>query len=90
MAGEDYAGLNQSRKRARTRNNNIFNGVFREKLMDMYETTYNENQNKYTFDTYKFGLVDFWPKSNKLYVRRWNKYFENGRGFMYKHMINGS
>lgn len=88
MAGEDYSGLNDARKRARTQNNNLFNGIFKDKLMELYKTTYNEHLNKYTFDTQKFGLVDYYPKKNKLYVRRWNKYFDNGRGFIYKHMIN--
>lgn len=87
MASEDWEGMRIARKKDRAHNENLFDNEAKEKLIEMYDTKYNENQNKYTFDTFKFGLVDYFPRRNKLYIRKWNKYLYNGLAFIKKHMI---
>jgi hypothetical protein len=47
-----------------------------------------EYNNKYTIDTYsEFGVLDFFPKANKILIRKDNKWIKPGLQWIIKNLI---
>ena len=59
-------------------------------LKNGYEVSYDDN-GKYTIDTDSqeemYGIVDFFPKANKLLIRKKNKWIKPGNKWLLKNLI---
>jgi|SRR5690606_23066763 len=53
------------------------------KLKEKYSIVYNPNMERYTFEVKESGIIDFYPKANKLLIRKLNKWYFPGS----KHLI---
>lgn len=53
-----------------------------------YYTECNETYTKYTINITieQFGIIDFFPKKNKVLIRKDNKWLENGRNWLIKNL----
>jgi TPP-dependent 2-oxoacid decarboxylase len=52
---------------------------YKDKLLQAgYNLTEFESQGKFTIEPTKFGVVDFYPKSNKILIRKNNKWITGG------------
>lgn len=52
---------------------------YKEKLLNSgYNLTEFEAQGKFTIEPTKFGIVDYYPKSNKVLIRKENKWITGG------------
>ena len=70
----------------------IYNKALREKRLERFETYLEqlekagyemlENNHKYTIDTdtqeIKFGIIDYFPKANKVLIRKDNRWIKPG------------
>ena len=45
-------------------------------------------EHKYTLTTPQFGTIDFWPKSNKVLIRKKNKYIPSGLKWLVANLLN--
>jgi hypothetical protein len=45
-----------------------------------------EIQGKYTFTTEKYGVIDFFPKANKVLIRKENNWHQMGLSWLIKHL----
>ena len=59
------------------------------KSVKVIDITHYEAQGKYmiTTDT-KFGIVDYYPKANKILIRKDNDWILGGMTWLYKNLIN--
>lgn len=52
---------------------------YKEKLIQAgYDITEYVSQGKFTIEPTNFGIVDYYPKSNKILIRKQNKWIERG------------
>ena len=79
----------------------IYNKSLREKRLERFETylldlerqgyEIVENNHKYTIDTdtqeEKFGIVDYFPKANKLLIRKKNEWVKPGLAWIVKNLL---
>ncbi len=80
----DWEGIKKDTKDRRNRNIENFHNLKFEKLKEILG---NENCNyvstgKYTFNTEKYGTIDFFPASNKLLIRKNNKWIDSGHNIL--------
>jgi hypothetical protein len=56
-----------------------------------YDVAHIEEQGKYTIDTdiqeTKYGLVDYYPKANKILIRKQNKWIKPGLKWIIKNLL---
>jgi hypothetical protein len=55
-------------------------------LQEKFTVSHDQHTGKYTIDTSMYGVVDFFPKANKLLIRRSNKWLKPGLQWMIKHL----
>lgn len=55
-------------------------------LQDKYSVIHKDH--KYTITTQKFGIVDYFPKANKLLIRQDNKWIKPGLKFIINNFFN--
>lgn len=79
----------------------IYNKVLREKRLERFETylldlekqgyEIVENNHKYTIDTdtqeIKYGVIDYFPKANKVLIRKDNKWIKPGLNWIIKNLL---
>lgn len=62
------------------------------KLEELYTVIYEEHSHKYTIDTStvknKYGIIDFFPKGNKVLIRAKNKWKSPGLAWILKKLLN--
>jgi hypothetical protein len=64
---------------------------YRERLLkENYNLTEYEAQGKVTIYPTKFGIVDFYPKSNKILIRKENKWIAGGLRWIIGSLLNGN
>lgn len=63
-----------------------FEDTWLEKLEETHEVTKRSN-GSYTFDS-EFGIIDFFPKANKLLIRDKNQWKKPGLRFIVNKIIN--
>jgi hypothetical protein len=80
----------------------IYNKSLREKRLERFEThildlerqgyEIVENNHKYTIDTdtqeVKFGIIDYFPKANKVLIRKDNRWIKPGLNWILKNLLN--
>jgi len=78
----------------------IYNKALREKRLERFEShildlekkgyEIVENNHKYTIDTdtqeIKYGIIDYFPKANKLLIRKENKWIKPGLNWILKNL----
>ena len=63
---------------------------YKDKLLQAgYNLTEFEVQGKFTIEPTKFGIVDYYPKSNKVLIRKENKWITGGLRWIIGSLLNG-
>jgi len=63
---------------------------YKDKLLNAgYNLTEFEAQGKFTIKPTKFGIVDYYPKSNKVLIRKENKWITSGLRWIIGSLLNG-
>ena len=84
----DLAALGKYTKVIRAERKEKFEETWLEKLKEQTEVAKRDN-GSYTFDS-KYGIIDFFPKANKLLIRRQNKWKKPALKFIIRNILNGS
>lgn len=80
----------------------IYNKALREKRLERFETYLSdlekrgyeivEDNHKYTIDTdtqeIKFGIIDYFPKANKVLIRKKNKWVKPGLKWIIDNLLS--
>lgn len=82
----DLAYLGKSTKALRAERKEKFEETWLEKLQEQTEVTKRDN-GSYTFDS-KYGIIDFFPKANKLLIRKQNKWKKPALKFIIRNILN--
>lgn len=62
---------------------------YKEKLLELnYNISEFEAQGKFTIEPTEFGIVDFYPKSNKVLIRKENKWIKGGLRWIIVNLLN--
>lgn len=64
---------------------------FEEKLLPLLQEkfqVYERKNGSYTIDETKFGAIDYFPKANKLLIRKSNKWKTAGMKWMRENLLN--
>lgn len=60
-------------------------------LNKWYDVVYQPDHHKYTIDTdtqtNKYGVIDYFPKANKVLIRRTNKWIKSGLDWINKKLL---
>src|SRR5574344_1793187 len=63
---------------------------YKDKLLNNgYNLTEFESQGKFTIEPTKFGIIDYYPKSNKVLIRKENKWITGGLRWIIGGLLNG-
>ena len=63
---------------------------YKDKLLQAgYNLTEFKAQGKFTIEATKFGIVDYYPKSNKVLIRKENKWITGGLRWIIGSLLNG-
>ena len=63
---------------------------YKDKLLQKgYNLTEFETQGKFTIEPTKFGIIDYYPKSNKVLIRKENKWITGGLRWIIGSLLNG-
>jgi TPP-dependent 2-oxoacid decarboxylase len=63
---------------------------YKDKLLQAgYNLTEFESQGKFTIEPTKFGIIDYYPKSNKVLIRKENKWITGGLRWIIGGLLNG-
>ena len=82
----DLVYLGKITKVIRAERREKFEENWLEKLQEKTEVTERDN-GSYTFNS-KFGIIDFFPKANKLLIRNQNKWKNKALNFIINNIIN--
>lgn len=82
----DLSALGKYTKVLRAERKEKFEETWLEKLQEQTEVTKRDN-GSYTFNS-KYGMVDFFPKANKLLIRKQNKWMKPALNFIINNIIN--
>ena len=52
-----------------------------------YDVEYYEHSHRYTIYNTPFGDLDFYPKANKVLIRKDNKWIKPGLNWIYKNLL---
>ena len=83
----DLKALRKYTKVLRAERKEKFKETWLEKLQEQTKITKRKN-GSYTFDS-KYGLIDFFPKANKLLIRKQNKWKKPALKFIVRNILNG-
>ena len=88
----DFKALDLYTKSMREGRLERFEESYLPQLREKYDVVYDESNYKYTVDTdtqnNKYGVVDFFPKANKILIRRVNKWKKPGLQWIVKKLLN--
>lgn len=63
---------------------------YKEKLLQAgYNLTEFKSQGKFTIEPTTFGIIDYYPKSNKVLIRKENKWITGGLRWIIGSLLNG-
>ena len=63
---------------------------YKDKLLNSgYNLTEFEAQGKFTIEPTKFGIIDYYPKSNRVLIRKENKWITGGLRWIIGSLLNG-
>lgn len=75
----DFAAMARYRKEKREeRQVKFVNLPIFDKLKEKYPTSWDEDGTKFTFQATEYGTIDFFPKANKVLIRKENKWIWPG------------
>jgi len=83
----DLAALGKYTKVLRAERKEKFEETWLKKLQEQTKVTKRYN-GSYTFDS-KYGVIDFFPKANKLLIRKQNKWKKPALKFIVSNILNG-
>ena len=83
----DLAALGKYTKALKAERKEKVEETWIEKLQEQTEVTKRDN-GSYTFDS-KYGIIDFFPKANKLLIRKQNKWKKPALKFIVRNILNG-
>jgi hypothetical protein len=86
VEGNDFKAMSLHTKIIREDRAETFEENYLWQLQQMYSVIHDEHTGKYTIATQKYGVIDFFPKANKLLIRRSNKWLKPGLQWMIKHL----
>jgi len=82
----DLAALGKYTKAIREERKERFEEIWLEKLQEQTEIIKRDN-GSYTFNS-KYGIIDYFPKSNKLLIRNQNKWKKPALEFILRNLLN--
>lgn len=83
----DLKAMGLFKKKLRAERNERFEEEWLPKLLEVCSCEYHEQSNKYILDTVD-GVVDFYPKANKILIRKSNKWIQPGLKWIVTNIIN--
>lgn len=70
-------------KKIKREENLKFSEFFKDKLLAAgFNLTEHDDQGKITISPTEFGVIDFYPKANKVLIRKRNKWIHPGTSFL--------
>lgn len=83
----DFRALAIGGKAIREERNERFVEKMLPELKAKYEV-YERDNGSYTIDETPFGVIDYFPKANKVLIRKDNKWHDMGMKWMRKNLLN--
>ena len=80
----DLKALGISTKIIREERVQKFEDVWLSKLQEKCNVRHDPTSNRYTFELNGYGVMDFYPKANKLLIRKLNKWQQPGLQWLIK------
>lgn len=80
----DIKALALSTKIIREERSERFEDIWLERLQKKCNVIHDSDKGKYTFEFDKYGIIDFYPKSNNLLIRKLNKWHKPGLNWIIK------
>ena len=86
MAEEDndLKAMGIGKKLIRVERKERFEDGYLPKLEKKFKVTQDVLSGRYTFDSANHGVIDFYPKANKVLIRKLNKWIKPGLNWMIK------
>ncbi len=87
----DFAAMARYRKEKREeRQVKFVNSPVFDQLKDKYIMHWDDDATKFTVftDTEKHGTIDFFPKANRVLIRKENKWINSGLNWITKNLLN--
>ena len=64
---------------------------YKDKLLaEGFNLTEHEAQGKITIEPTNYGIVDYYPKANKILIRKYNKWITGGLRWIRSTLLNGN
>jgi len=63
-----------------------FEDFWLSKLKDKTSVIFEEQNGRYIFQIENKGIIDFYPKANKIHIRKTNKWIQPGLKWIIKHL----
>lgn len=83
----DYKGFNLEVKKSRQKRFKKF-GKYKDKLISAgYTVTFFEQQSKFSIEPSGFGVIDYYPKANRLLFRKENRWISDGLNWIYANLL---
>lgn len=83
----DLKALGIGKKVLREERNERFEDKYLEQIKSKYEVYGDANSGKYTIDDTEFGVIDFFPKANKILIRKENKWMTGGLKWIKENLL---
>lgn len=77
--------MNHTKNSRKKYNLNHWINVWMPKFSQMYDISEHVSGG-YTLETQEYGIVDYYPKSNKVLIRKDNEWISNGLDWMIKEL----
>lgn len=86
---DDFAAMRRYKEESTNGRISVFNEVYLDKLIAKGYVVTNPSVGKITIVTFSdYGVVDYFPKANKVLIRKYNEWVEGGNGWIRKKLIN--
>lgn len=83
----EYELLNIEIKKSRERRFKKFD-KYKDKLISAgYTVTFFEKQSKFSIEPSGFGVMDYYPKANRLLFRKDNRWISDGMNWIYANLL---
>jgi hypothetical protein len=83
----DFKYLNLEKKKTRAKRAERFDKLKKQLTDAGYEITEHPSQGKYTITPTDYGIIDFYPKANKVLIRKINQWKPDGYHWLIHKLI---
>lgn len=81
-----YKELKESIEKLRNNRLSNFESNWLLDFAEKYNVYFRDN-GSYSFETEKFGIIDYYPKANKILIRKGNKWIKPGLKWLIKNIL---